>query len=239
MQNDVCLNAAGEYNGPGNSDCPRKARTMKKRFVIGILCCALALMLGLTACGGSGGSSSGGSGAGGKAEILPEYLDEDGGITINALRGLTGPEVVELLKQQGYTWTGIQWENADNGDVLYVRGVDGKTLKEDGYAAAKGKGDLAKGYVQIMTSAREIVMTPDDLVAVRDAMVQGFTVEDEWLVGFGAYLYGVMVDDAGERYILTVIAYDEHTAEVDFSTDAYLQAKDEGGVQGVIDLWKS
>lgn len=220
---------------------------MKRIPVIVAMLCALVLSMGLVACGGSSGGSSGGAATSQAAasatqapgpEILPEYLDEDGGITLNAVLGLSGPDLVTLMKDQGYEWDGLNWANAETGDLVYIRGLDGKTIKESGYSAAAGTGELAEGYIQLRTTAREIIYS-SDLVTVRDAMLQGYTVEDEWLVGGGAYLYSVVADAQGERAILLVIAYDQTTADVEFSTDAYLVANDDGGVDGVIELWRS
>ena len=230
---------------------------MKRSLAIVATACAFVLALGLVACSGSSSGSAASSAAGAssgtsasaasskassaipqKIDVPAEYLDIDGGITINALQGLTGPEVTALLKQQGYEWTTLGWKNATTENFVRVRSVDDKSVKEDGYASATGKGELAKGYVQILTHAHEIVTT-DDLVTVRDAMAQGFTVEDSWLVGGGAFLYSVLSDAAGARYILVTIAESPNEARLEFSTDAYLTAKGDGGVDGIIKTWKS
>ena len=215
---------------------------MRKGLSIAIVCCAIVFALGLVACGGSSSGGSGGSGGGTapqKNEILPEYIDEDGGVTLNAFFGLTGPEMADLLKQQGYEWASLVWENEETGDTVYLRSADDNKIDEKTIASVTGKGELAEGYIKLRTSARSIEWTPDDLITVRDAMLQGFTVDDSWLTGGGAYLYSVMSNEAGERAILIVIAYDAHTAEVEFETDAYLTANGDGGVDGIIELWKS
>ncbi len=234
---------------------------MKKTLAFVTICCAFVLAMGLAACGGSssGGAASSSSSApadegssapasAAPAETAPadvqlgdiptEYLDIDGGITLNAVQGLTGPELTALLKQQGYEWDILGWSNATTGDRVAVSNAAGDTVKEAGFTSATGKGELAEGYVRIVTDARSITTT-DDLATVRDALAQGFTVEDSWLTGGGAYLYNVVMDPAGGRGILVVVAYAENEAVVEFSTDAYLVATDQGGVDGVIELWKS
>lgn len=234
---------------------------MKKTLAIVTMCCTFVLTMGLAACGGSssGGANSNSSdapsdeGSSASASTAPaetasadvqlgdipaEYLDIDGGITLNAVQGLTGPELTALLKQQGYEWDILGWENTTTGDRVAARNAAGDTVKEAGFASATGKGELAEGYVKIVTDARSIITT-DDLVTVRDALAQGFTIEDSWLTGGGAFLYNVVTDPAGERGILIVIADAENEATVEFSTDAYLVATDQGGVDGVIELWKS
>lgn len=239
---------------------------MKRILAIVAACCAFALALGLVGCGGSSAgsaaasgsgtalgsssaaetsaSSAGASASGASAvvtvDVKPEYLDGNGGITLNAVLDLTGPEL-EALLQQGYEWvkggfTG--WQNATTGDNLTVRSVDDKLVKEDGYGSATEKGALAEGHVRITTHAYALETT-DDLAAVRDAMLAGCTVEDSWQAGFGAYLYSVVADASGERYIIVVIANDENEAQVEFKTDAYLEASGDGGVDGYINSWKN
>ena len=262
------MDRSGRWQGSGFPAMQRKGKVMRKSIAIVIACCAFALAMGLVGCGGSSsGSAASSSAASGSAasdsaasgssgsesaasseasssaaqltDIPADYLDIDGGITINAVRGLTGPGLVTLLKQQGYEWTGSRWENPATGDSVKISDVKDRTVKEDGYASALGKGKLAEGYIQIFTDARSIVTTPDDLEAVRDAMVPGATVEDSWLVGGGAYLYSAMTDDTGERFIIVVIANTDHEAIVEYETDAYLQEKGDGGVDGVAAVWNS
>ena len=170
--------------------------------------------------------------------IPAECLDIDGGVTVNAVMDLTGPELTALLKQQGYEWGTLGWENPTNGDRLMICTVDDDTVRERGYETAKEKGELGKGYIRIVTDARKLETTAD-LETVRDAIAQGFTVEDSWVAGGGAYYYNVVSDAAGGRYILTVVANDVNEAIVELSSDAYLTAKGDGGVNGVIEVWKS
>lgn len=171
-------------------------------------------------------------------DVQAEYLDTDGGLTINALQGLTGPEVVALLNQQGYVCDGTAWENEATGDKLLVRNLRDDVVAERGYAAAMGVGELAEGYVRIVTDARSIATTAD-LEAVRDAMLQGYRVEKSWLLGGGAYLYSVVSDPGGERYLVVAIANTENEAIVEFKTDAYLASTDEGGIDGFIESMES
>ncbi len=238
---------------------------MKKSLAIVIMCCAFAFALGLAACGGSssGSAASSASGSASSAsastasgssevssssssassaavtvDVQPEYLDTDGGITLAAVRDLTGPELQALLQQQGYEWSSLTYENKATEDKVYICDVKDKTVKEDGYQSATGKGDLAKGYVKIVTHAYTLETTAD-LETVRDAIAPGYTVEDSWVVGGGAYYYNVVTDASGARAILCVIASDVNEAYVEFETDEYLVAKGDGGVDGVIALWNS
>ena len=235
---------------------------MEKRIVAtAVMCCAFALALGLVACGGSSSSSAASSASGASSEaassasasgasasaassaaqtieVPAEYIDIDGGITLDAVMGLTGPELATLLKQQGYAWDILGWKNADTENFARVRDAEGKSIKEADFAAATGKGELANGYVQIVSHAREIIYT-DDLVTVRDAMLHGFTVQDSWLTGGGAYLYNVVENAEGARYILIVVAEDQNEAIIELQSDAYLVANGDGGVDGIIELWKS
>ncbi len=245
----------------------REGATMKKRFAIVAACCAFALMLGLVGCGGSSGSaaaSASGSASGSasaaestassaeasasasaaavEVDVKPEYLAPNGGITLNAVLDLTGPEVETLLQQQGYEWvkggfTG--YKNAATEDSFTVRSTEGDIVKQDGYASATGKGDLAEGYVRIVTHAYPIETTAD-LETIRDGMLAGYTVEDSWIAGGGAYFYSVVKDSAGARSIIVVIAENANEAWVEFETDAYLLATGDGdGVDGVIATWRS
>ena len=232
----------------------------KRTIAIIAICCAFVLTLGLVACGGSSSgsatsSASSTSGAASSAsasaasasaspsatqsiDIPAEYIDIDSGITLDAVIGLTGPELATLLKQQGYAWDVLGWKNADNENFARVRSADGTSLKEADFATATGKGELAEGYVQLVSHAREIIYT-DDLVTIRDAMLHGFTVQDSWLTGGGAYLFSVVESADGARYILIVVAEDQNKAIIELESDAYLVANGDGGVDGIIELWNS
>ena len=59
------------------------------------------------------------------------------------------------------------------------------------------------------------------------------TVENSKVLAFGAMLQSIVTDEAGNRYLLEVEAYDDHTLTASLETDEFLAAADLGSIDKV------
>ena len=184
------------------------------------------------------GASTGTAPASGPIDVPAQYIDSDGGVTFAAVLGLTGPELTTLLQQQGYEWKSSHWENPTTKDQLEICSSTSKHvnwgIEREEYEAATGKGDLAKGKASIVSHNYDLTnYTTETLEAARDSLAPGMTVENSKVLAFGAVLWSIVTDEAGNRYLLEVEAYDDHTLTASLETDEFLAADDLGSIDEV------
>ena len=233
---------------------------MKKRILaIAISCCAVVLAFGLAACGGSSSGSAASSASGSAAtasssaaasgaesssaasssatpkEFPKECVNDNGGVTLAAVMTLSGPVLVTLLEQQGYTFNEKRgyWENAANENRFEIHSVkDPKNaISMKDYEAATQPGELAKGMVAITSHDYDLSEISEEMYAgIQQSMAPGLEIQDTKYLAFGGECWSIATDSAGNRYLLEIGAYDEHTATVRLETDEYLAATGSGSV---------
>ena len=237
---------------------------MLKKSYIPVMCVAVVLAFALAGCGSSGGSASSAasgstsasasasaassesgsasasaaSSAAAPKEFPKEYTNDNGGVTLAAVLGLNGPDLVALLEQQGYEFNEKRgyWQNPANENLLEIHSVknpkNGITMKE--YEAAAEPGELAKGMVSIRSYDYDLSEISEEMYAgIRESMLPGFNVDDIKYLAFGGECWAIVSNDKGDRYLLEIGAYDEHTATVRLETDEYAAATDSGSIDEI------
>lgn len=221
---------------------------MKRAFAIAIACCAFALTLGLVACGGSSGSSaasgstaSAGGASGGADGASAEaaaagYLDENGFLTVKAFIELDGAELTKVAEAAGYKW--------DEKHASWTRvGSDVSPMKartHEDYSSGNTDADFtsdeiaalpvgAKGVPMEWFISNRVVKYDDAADLLDDQQV---TVVDQCEVehrNYGKEIWAVVVNSAGDRYLLEVRHYDSDGSGVIevYSTD-YIATESRG-----------
>ena len=228
---------------------------MRKGIAIVIVCCAFALAMGLVGCGGSSSgsaassassdassassseASSSASSAAQAFDAPAECIAVDGGLTFAAACELTGPEFTALLNQQDYYWDSSwhHWTSKSTKDYIAVQSMSyengERNIKKSAYEAAAGKGELAQGYVEIMSYAYD---SPESGF---EDLTKGLTVQEQKTVKGGDEVSGIVTDSAGTRHLVRVgYNADRKYVSAVMETDEYLKGIGTSGLDGMWEI---
>ena len=147
-------------------------------------------------------------------------LDQYGQPTMYALTELTGPELVQLLEEQGYAWVEkdntLRWfrreitlPDTTIPQFVTLQALDGYLTgiwSREEYDSAKGKGAVAAGQISYIMAGYRDPKNPDWGVLLGDVVQAFVNIEIEDRIDakeFGAVFLKVK-DASGKKYIISL-----------------------------------
>lgn len=165
-------------------------------------------------------------------EFPAKYTNAKGCITFEAVLKLNGPDLIELLKQQGYEFKEESniWVNPENQDLLQITMLDNSkgsaSLKD--YETATHPGDMAKGQILIRTYNYDLSKITEEMYAdIRENMAPSLLLQDTKYLAFGLENWSVVMDSNEKKYLLKIGVYDTHAVVIRLETDEWLGNIDE------------